>query len=76
MRVNWGLCPSGTIWQVALQRNGMKNNSDNDALLHATLEAAVDAIIVSDAEGLIVRANPAACGIVSVRTIRTDRAKH
>ena len=34
---------------------------DDSALLHAILTAAVDAIIVSDDSGTIVRANPAAC---------------
>ncbi len=37
------------------------NNSDEDsAVLHAILEAAVDAIIVADQKGRILRANPAA----------------
>ena len=33
----------------------------NAALLEATLEAAVDAIVLADAEGTIVKVNPAAC---------------
>lgn len=39
----------------------MTSDSKDSALLHAILEAAVDAIILSDTSGRIVRANPAAC---------------
>ncbi|CAN0603142.1 unnamed protein product, partial [Ectocarpus sp. 12 AP-2014] len=34
--------------------------SENDTLLHGLLEAAVDAIIIADAKGQIVQANPSA----------------
>jgi len=39
----------------------MENGVHDRAVLHAMLEAAVDAIIVSDQSGTIVRVNPAAC---------------
>jgi PAS domain S-box-containing protein len=38
----------------------MTNANEDSAVLHAILEAAVDAIIVSDEQGTILRANPAA----------------
>ncbi len=38
----------------------MQNADEDSAVLHAILEAAVDAIIVSDQKGRILRANPAA----------------
>jgi PAS domain-containing protein len=38
----------------------MTNPHEDSAALHAILEAAVDAIIVSDGQGVILRANPAA----------------
>ena len=41
----------------------MENDTQNGALLHAILEAAVDAMIVSNGAGLIVNANPAACDL-------------
>jgi PAS domain S-box-containing protein len=37
------------------------DRAQDSALLHAVLDAAVDAMIVSDAAGHILRANPAAC---------------
>ena len=39
----------------------MQYDGSDSALLQATLEAAVDAIVMSDATGQILRANPAAC---------------
>ena len=39
----------------------METDVQDSALLLAVLEAAVDAIIVSDKAGMILRANPAAC---------------
>lgn len=39
----------------------MERNLQDSALLNAVLEAAVDAIIVSDETGTMLRANPAAC---------------
>ncbi|MGB7242644.1 MAG: PAS domain S-box protein [Sulfitobacter sp.] len=38
----------------------MSNANEDTAVLHAILEAAVDAVIVSDQHGMILRANPAA----------------
>jgi PAS domain S-box-containing protein len=38
----------------------MTNPYEDSAALHAILEAAVDAVIVSDGQGVILRANPAA----------------
>lgn len=43
----------------------MDSTTDGAALLHAIMEAAVDAIIVADESGTIVRANPAACRLFS-----------
>ncbi|WP_299505831.1 PAS domain S-box protein [uncultured Roseobacter sp.] len=39
----------------------MNSKAQDSALLHAILEAAVDAMIISDDAGIIVRVNPAAC---------------
>lgn len=39
----------------------MDSTTDDAALLHAIMEAAVDAIIVADESGTIASANPAAC---------------
>ncbi|AXI45254.1 hybrid sensor histidine kinase/response regulator [Sulfitobacter sp. SK012] len=41
----------------------MKQTTQESALLHAILEAAVDAMIVSDDAGIILQANPAACSL-------------
>lgn len=62
MRVNSkGLCLPGMIWQVAgMVVRAMNNSGDDEALLSAILEAAVDAIVISDETGTILRANPAA----------------
>lgn len=45
----------------------MDKPSQDSALLHAILEAAVDAIIVADRSGKIVRANPATCRMFGYR---------
>lgn len=39
----------------------MDKNAEDSGLLHAILEMAADAMIVSDQRGKIIRANPAAC---------------
>ena len=41
----------------------MNNGKEDSAVLHAILEAAVDAIVVSDQLGKILRANPAAAAL-------------
>ena len=41
----------------------LSDQSQDSALLNAIMEAAADAIIVSDAQGIIVRANPAAAAL-------------
>jgi PAS domain S-box-containing protein len=60
--VNLGLHTRSRIGSIARQvRERMSQDKHNSAVLHAILEAAVDAIIVSDENGLMLRANPMAC---------------
>ena len=46
----------------------MNTSEDDSAILHATLEAAVDALIVSDANGTVLRANGAAMDMFNYDT--------
>jgi PAS domain S-box-containing protein len=61
MHINSALRPRRSIWQGhAKGKTAMVDTATDSAILHAIMEAAVDAMIVSDQKGTILRTNAAA----------------
>ena len=60
IQLNSALPPARSIWQGGRKDFQLASTEEDSAVLHAILEAAVDAVIVSDQDGQIQRANPAA----------------